>query len=147
MISNLHSLPNEDAVSCCLAVSLSCESLKYAIPTAMFHVFTMSICQRVLTSTAVGDKIKTDQTNKGRDVPAYSQNPIKLSPNLVHIPCRLVDRFNRLLDHATNSEKPLQVRLCHPVVPLPLFRLYSCTHPISHRYVECGVPSQISRLP
>ena len=25
----------EDAVSCCLAVSLSCNSLKYAIPTAM----------------------------------------------------------------------------------------------------------------
>ncbi len=73
--------------------------------------FLNGIFQRSLTFTAAADKL------------------------LLHIPCRFVDRFNRLLDHATSSEKPLQVGVCHPLGPLPLFNLYSCTHPVSHRYV------------
>ena len=93
-----------------IMLPLSCKSLKYAIPTAVLAVFTMAPVSE--------PSCQQQWETKSR-----------------YILCRFVDRFNRLLDHTTSSEKPVQVGLCHPLVPLPLFKLYSCTHPVSRRSV------------
>jgi len=66
---------------------------------------------------------------------------------LLHNLCRFVDRFNRLLDHACRSNKPLQVGLSHPLLS---WHCSDCTVvlvPLPTDMSESSATLKISQLP